>query len=46
MVPVGVVALLHSARARGGGHGREAHGEMVAMVAHTVDPSMELEKWI
>ena len=46
MVPVGVVALLHSARARGGDHGRGAHGEVVAMVEHTVDLGMELGKWI
>ena len=46
MVPVGVVALLGAARTRGGDHGREAHGEVVAMVAHMVDRGMELEKWI
>ena len=45
MVPVGVVALLGAARTRGGDHGREAHGEVVAMVGHTVDLGMKLEKW-
>ena len=46
MVTVSVVALLGAARMRAGDHGREAHGEVVAMVAHTVDLGMELEKWI
>ena len=46
VVPVGVVALLGTARARAGDHGRGAHGEVVVMVEHTVDLGMELEKWI
>ena len=46
MVTVGVVALLGAARTRGVDHGREAHGEVVGMVAHMVDLGMELEKWI
>ena len=36
-------------RARAGAlirYGRGAHGEVVVMVAHTVDLGMELEKWI
>ena len=46
MVTVGVVALLGTACARAGDHGRGAHGEVVVMVEHTVDLGMELEKWI
>ena len=46
MVTVGVVALLGTARARGGDHGRGAHSEVVVIVEHTVDLGMELEKWI
>ena len=40
MVTVGVVALLGTARARAGDHGRGAHGEVVVMVEHTVDLGM------
>ena len=46
VVPVGVVLLLCAARGRAGDHGHGARGEVVAMVVHTVDLSMELEKWI
>ena len=46
MVTVGVVALLGTARARVGDHGRGAHGEVVVMVEHTVDLGMKLERWI
>ena len=45
MVPVGVVLLLRAARGRAGDHGHGARGEVVAMVAHTVDLGMKLEKW-
>ena len=45
MVTVSVVALLGAACARAGDHGRGAHGEVVAMVEHTEDLDMELEKW-
>ena len=45
MVPVGVVLLLCAARGRAGDHGHGARGEVVAMVAHTVDLGMKLEKW-
>ena len=44
MVPVGVVLLLRAARGRAGDHGHGARGEVVAMVAHTVDLGTELEK--
>ena len=44
MVPVGVVLLLCAAARRTGDHGHGARGEVVAMVVHTVDLGMELEK--
>ena len=44
MVPVGVVLLLRAARGHAGDHGHGARGEVVAMVAHTVDLGMKLEK--
>ena len=44
MVPVGVVLFLCAARGRAGDHGHGALFEEVAMVAHTVDLGMKLEK--
>ena len=44
MVPVGVVTLMGTARARRVGHGHQACGEVVATVKYTVDLGMGLEK--
>ena len=44
MVPVGVVVLMGTARARRVDHGHQACGEVVATVKYTVDLGMRLEK--
>ena len=44
MVPVGVVALMGTARARRVDHGHQACGEVVVTVKYTVDLGMGLEK--
>ena len=44
MVPVGVVALMGTARARRVDHGHQACGEVVATVKYTVDLGIGLEK--
>ena len=44
MVPVDVVALMGTARARIVDHGHQACCEVVATVKYTVDLSMGLEK--
>ncbi len=44
MGPVGVVQLLGGVRGRTCDHGHVARDEVVAMMAHTVDRGMKLEK--
>ena len=44
MVPVGVVALMGTARARRVDHGHQACGEVVATVKYTLDLGIGMEK--